>query len=130
MPESPEDFLKCKRWAVVGVSADERKYGYKAFAALLNAGYEVYGVNPKNGIVLGQRIYRSLADLPQRPEVVNTVVPPRVTESVVRQCAELGIGRVWMQPGSESDHAIAFCREHGIEVVHNQCAILRAKDSA
>jgi len=60
--------------------------------------------------------------------VVDIVVPPQVTEEIVRQCAELGLGRVWMQPGSESEEAIRFCQEKGIRVVHDACAMLRKRE--
>jgi predicted CoA-binding protein len=41
--------------------------------------------------------------------VVDVVVPPKVTEHTVETCQKLGITRVWMQPGSESEKAIKFC---------------------
>jgi len=118
------DFVGRRRWAVVGVSSDPAKFGYKIFATLLQAGYEVYGVNKRGDTVLGQRTYPTLADLPVLPEVVDLVVPPKVSEEIVRQCEELGIKRVWMQPGAESPAAIAFCEEHGIEAVWGVCAMV------
>ena len=123
MMERIDDFAARRRWTVVGASRDPGKYGHLVFAALLRAGYEVYGVNPNAEEVLGQRIYPSLANLPASPEVVNIVVPPSVTEEIVRQCADLGLNRVWMQPGSESPAAIQFCEEHGIEAVWDVCII-------
>jgi len=68
-----------------------------------------------------------LADLPERPAVVDIVVPPKITGEIVRQCAELGLGRVWMQPGSESAKAIRFYQEQGIQVVHDTCAMIRKR---
>ncbi len=124
-----EDFVSRRCWAVVGVSDDPEKYGHKVFAVLLGSGYEVYGVNPKNGVVLGETIYPRLSDLPHQPEVVNLVVPPAVTEAVVKECAELGITRVWMQPGAESQAAIDFCRSRGIEVVWDACAMVHRRRS-
>jgi hypothetical protein len=69
-------------------------------------------------------MYRSLAELPLKPEVVDIVVPPAITEDIVRQCAALGITRVWMQPGAESEAAIQLCLDHGIAVVWDQCAMV------
>jgi len=48
---------------------------------------------------------------------VVTVVPPNVTEEIVKECARLGIKHVRMQPGSESDEAVKFCQNNGIEAV-------------
>jgi predicted CoA-binding protein len=117
-------FIGERVWAVVGVSADRTKYGHKIFVTLRNAGYTVYGINLRGGEVDGQRLYPSLAELPEKPDVVDLVVPPAQTEEVVRQCAALGLSRVWMQPGSESEAAIRFCHEHGIQVVHGACAMI------
>lgn len=124
-----QEFVSHRLWAVVGVSEDPSKYGHLVFATLLDSGYKVLGVNPKNGQVLGQTIYRTLADLPEKPEVVDIVVPPAVTEQIVRQCLDLGLTRVWMQPGAESQEAIDFCEANGIQVVWDACAMVHRKRS-
>ena len=51
-----------------------------------------------------------------------------MTREIVCQCAELGLERVWMQPGSESEEAIRFCQEKGIKVVHDACAMIRKRE--
>ena len=127
MEDLIKEFINQRVWAVVGASTNPSKYGYKIFRDLHQAGYTVYGVNAHGGEIEGQALYRSLADLPEKPAVVDTVVPPHVTEQVVRQCAELGLTRVWMQPGSESEEAIEFCRQHGIQVVYGTCAMVRKR---
>ena len=111
-------------WAVVGVSTNPKKYGHKVFRTLSQAGYTVYGINVRGGELDGSKLYSSLVDLPVVPNVVDIVVPPTQTEKVVRECAELGVTRVWMQPGSESEAAIQFCRDHGIAVIHDACAMI------
>jgi len=55
------------------------------------------------------------------------VVPPEVTEMVLTEVKMLGIKKVWMQPGSESAHAIAYCKANGIECVHDACIMLERK---
>ncbi|MGH2541628.1 MAG: CoA-binding protein, partial [Ardenticatenaceae bacterium] len=112
-----QEFVGKRVWAVVGVSQERRKFGNIVFRDLRDAGYEVYGVHPDGHSIDGQPTYPTLAELPVKPEVVNLVVPPRVTEQIVRECHDLGLLRVWMQPGAESPAAVAFCREHGIAVV-------------
>jgi len=87
----------------------------------------VYPVNPRGGEVEGVPVYPSLADLPERPEVVDMVVPPAVTEQVVKEAHRLGLTRIWMQPGSESEAAIAYCWEHGLEVVYDTCAMVHKR---
>jgi hypothetical protein len=118
------DFIGRRVWAVVGASQDQAKFGYRVFRSLRTAGYVVYPVNPKGGELEGTLIYPSLADLPQLPEVVDLVVPPAVSEQVVKNAHELGISRIWMQPGAESEAAIAYCRDHGMQVVYDACAMV------
>jgi predicted CoA-binding protein len=127
MEDLIREFTNERVWVVVGASTNPVKYGNQIFHNLLDAGYTVYGVNAGGGEIAGQQLYRSLDDLPEKPAVVDTVVPPPVTEQIVRQCAELGLSRVWMQPGSESPQAIALCEEHGIKVVHGVCAMIRRR---
>ena len=76
------EFLAQKVWAVVGASRDPERYGYKIFRTLLDAGYRVYPVNPSADEIAGQRAYPSLAALPEKPDVVDTVVPPAVTLTI------------------------------------------------
>jgi len=121
------DFVNRRVWAVVGASQDRAKYGYRVFRSMRQAGYTVYPVNPKGGELDGVTVYPSLADLPQPPEVIDLVVPPEVTEQVVEEAHRLGLKRIWMQPGAESPKAIAYCQAHGIEVVHQACAMVHRR---
>ena len=128
MEELIREFINQRVWAVVGASLNPDKFGHKVFRNLRAAGYIVYGVNPGGGEIEGQRLYPSLADLPEKPAVVDIVVPPKVTKEIVRQCVKLRLERVWMQPGSESEEAICFCQEQGIKVVHDACAMIRKRE--
>lgn len=127
MEDLIEEFINQRVWAVVGASKDPAKYGNQIFHDLREAGYTVYGVNPRGGDIEGQKLYPTLSDLPERPAVVDIVVPPAVTEEIARQCAQLGLKRVWMQPGSESEAAIQLCQEHNIKVVHDTCAMIQKR---
>ena len=110
--------------AVIGVSSDHNKWGWKIYEELKSAGFKVYPINPKYRVVEQDICYPDLKSLPKKPDVVMTLVPPKVTEQVVGQCVELGIKKVWMQPGSESEKAINLCRTEGIELVHDACVIV------
>ncbi len=113
--------IKEKQIALVGVSEREEKYGFKIFRDLIKSGFKVEGINPRGVSVLGRKIYKSLKELPNVPDLVITVVPHEVTERLVEECRELGIKELWMQPGSESALAIQKAKEYGISVAHNAC---------
>lgn len=123
-----EEFVNRKVWAVVGVSSNRRKFGNIIFRDLRAAGYDVYGVNPNESMAEGEMLYPTLADLPVVPDVVDIVVPPHITEQIVRECHDLGLRRVWMQPGAESAAAVAFCHENDIAVIAGgPCAMVHKK---
>jgi predicted CoA-binding protein len=114
-------------FAVVGASRNPEKYGHRVYKDLREAGYMVYPINPNADEILGDRCYQGITKLPERPDVVNIVVPPKVTEEVVRTCLKLGIKKVWMQPGSESMEAVEFCRRNGMDVVHGVCVMVERR---
>ena len=130
MPNNIMELLSHKTWAVVGVSNNSAKYGYKVYNQLKKAGYSVYAINPGLDTIDGDPCYPSLAALPIKPDAVSVVVPPKITEQVIKDCIELGIDRVWMQPGSESNEAIHNGEEHGISVIHDQCVLIHTRDKA
>jgi predicted CoA-binding protein len=110
--------------AVVGASKNAEKWGYKVYRELKSAGFMVYPVNPKHEKIGGDSCYPNLRAIPEKPDVIITVVRPEVTEGIVKECRSLGIGKVWMQPGSESGKAIDFCRKNDIEVMTNACFVV------
>jgi len=111
--------------AVVGVSERQEKYGFKIFRDMLEAGYDVKGVSLRGGEILGRRIYKSLKEIEPIPSMVITVVLPLVTERIVEECHQLGIGQIWMQPGSESEIAVRKAAEYGIKVTSNACIMIK-----
>ncbi len=119
-----QEFMTQKRFAVIGATDDIEKYGHRIFVNLKNRGYEVYPVNPRLEELEGIRCYPSVTDLPVKVDVVDFVVPPRVTEAILQECKKLGLERIWLQPGSESEAAIAFCHQNKLKVVHDLCVML------
>ncbi len=123
-------FLDGKVFAVVGVSKNREKYGFKVYEDLKNGGYTTYAVNPRFDDIYGDTCYPDLESLPEKPDVVDFVCPPGVTEEMVRLLPGLGITRVWMQPGAESAEAIAFCERNGISVLHDICVMVEMRNRA
>ena len=109
--------LAADSFAVVGASRDANKYGFLVYRSLKAAGKRALAVNPRAAEVDGDPCYPSLSGLPQTPQVAVMVVPPPVTEAAVAECARLGIKQIWMQPGAESEAAVAACHADGIQVV-------------
>lgn len=110
--------------AVVGASTNPEKWGYKIYMTLKKVFPRVYAVNPRHERIGRDECYPDLESLPEKPDVVITVVPPKITENVVKTCRDLGIKRVWMQPGSESKKAMDFCKDNGMEFISNLCFVM------
>ena len=66
--------------AIVGASDNRDKYGNIIFRDLRDAGYKVIPVNPNADIVEGEKCYHSLSEIPIKIDVVDTVVPPHITD--------------------------------------------------
>jgi predicted CoA-binding protein len=124
MQDLIKEFMSQKRFAVVGATNNTGKYGNKIFKNLKKRGYEVYPVNPRPKEIEGSKCYATISEVPAKIDVVDFVVPPSVTEAILKECQELGLNRIWLQPGSESEAAIAFCHENNLKVVHDVCVML------
>ena len=112
-------------YAVVGASNDTQKYGYKVFKDLLDAWYKVVPINPTQQEILGENVYPTVSDVKEKIDVVIFVTQPSVTEKVLEQVKKLWIKNVWLQPGSQSDTAIIFCKNNWIECIHDACIMIQ-----
>lgn len=124
MQDLIQEFMAQKKFAIVGATDDTNKYGNEIFKNLRGRGYEVYPVNPRLKELEGSTCYPSLSDIPVKVDVVDFVVPPPVTEEILKECKGLGLDRIWLQPGSESEAAINYCHENKLKVVHDVCVML------
>lgn len=120
------DFLKKEDViAVFGVSTNPEKYGYKVFFDLLKFGYKVYAIHPDGGLVGGQVRYKNLNELPEKASVAVLVIPPAAALSMIKDCVHAGIKKFWLQPGSESDESIQYCKDNNLQCIYNACIMLR-----
>lgn len=122
-----DDFLAQRKLALVGISRSGKKFGNMIHKELSAKGYTLYPVHPEAETIDGVRCYPSLAALPEAVGGVVICVPPEQTEQVVRQAAQAGIRRVWMQQGAESAAAVQFCAENGLSAVHGECVMMFAE---
>jgi len=121
------DFLSQRNIAVVGISSKSRKFGNIIFNELKSKGYNVYPVNPNTENINGERCYPNLSSIGENVEGAILVIPPSATEKVVKDANSAGVRRIWMQQGSESEEAIKYCDENGIDVIHNECILMFAE---
>lgn len=107
-----------KTIAVVGASADRRKFGNKCVRAFRSAGWTVYPVHPTETEVEGLPVYRSVAEVPdERLDVVSVYLNPKVGLGVLPTFAAKPAGEVWFNPGAESAELLAKARELGLHAI-------------
>ncbi len=126
--EAVVDFLARKRIAVAGVSRRPDQTANLIFRKLRDAGYTVVPVNPSATEAEGTACYPDLKSVPGGVEAVVVVTRPSAAAGIVRECADLGIGRVWLHrafgQGSVSDEAIRLGRERGLTVIPGGCPLM------
>ncbi len=121
-----DDFLAQKQIAIVGVSHGGQGFGNLALRELRNQGYAPVVVHPTVEAIGESPCFHRLADVPAGVSAVLLVTPPAESEKLVREAAEAGIRRVWLQQGAESEAAIALAEQHGMNVVHHECILMFA----
>ncbi len=128
LKEAAADFLAHRRIAVAGVTRAKGSTANMLYQRLRGAGYEAFGVNPNADEIEGERCYRALAAIPGGVDGVLVVTHPDVAPAVVRECAALGIPRVWLHrgpgQGSWSAEAVAECARAGIAVIDGACPLM------
>ncbi len=124
MENDINDFLKQGSFAVAGSFKDESKYAYKIMRMLLAKGKKVYPVNPGVEQVEGRKCYKSVKDIPFDVDAASLVTPPPASEKIAEECLEKNVKKVWFQPGAESDAAVEFCRDNGIDVIQGLCVLV------
>jgi hypothetical protein len=112
-----------KRVAVLGASADHRKFGNKSLRAHRQAGWEVVPVNITGEEVEGTPSYRRIGEVPGKLDRVTVYLPPPITLKVLPEIAEAAPGEVWLNPGSADREVVAKAEELGLNAIQG-CSIV------
>jgi predicted CoA-binding protein len=113
--------LRSKVIAVVGISRYMHKEAGRVPMQMQMAGYRIIPVNPYADVLLGEKVYRRLEDIPHPVDLVNVFRPSAEAPDVVRQAAAIGAKAVWLQLGISSDEAERIAKEAGLDYVENRC---------
>lgn len=110
--------------AVVGATDAPGKYGGIIYRDLKRKGYRVFPVNPHRDTVDGDSCYPDLGDLPETPTIVNFVIPPAATLEGLRRCLDLGLTRVWIQPGAADPEVRKFVDNNEFVAIIDACIMI------
>ena len=113
--------------AVVGASRDPEKPAHTVPLQMQRHGWRIIPVNPHADVLFGEKVYRSLADIPEKVDLVDVFRPAEDAVEVAREAVAIGAPAVWLQLDIVSPEARRIVTEAGIDYVEDRClAVERA----
>jgi hypothetical protein len=110
--------------AVVGASRDPFKAAHRIPRFLKERGYKIIPVNPNAEMILGEKTYRYLQDIPEKIDLVNIFRPSNDCLEVAKDAVIVRPKVIWMQLGIKNDEAKKIAEENGIEVIMDKCILI------
>jgi predicted CoA-binding protein len=127
--EIKEIFDTVETIAVLGLSPDPSKPRHYVAKYLQEAGYKIIPVYPKEETILGEKVYRSLEEIPERVDMVDIFRKPAAFDAIVDACIKRGDVKVfWGQVGLVNNAAAQRAKEAGMKVVQNLCAMVEHRN--
>jgi hypothetical protein len=122
-PQEIPNLLKtAKTVAVVGISdkPDRPSYGVAKYL-LENSHFDIYFVNPLLEEVLGQKVFKSLKEIPAHIDIVDVFRKPADCLQVLEESIEIGASAIWMQLGISVPEVAEMGSKAGLSVVMDRC---------
>ena len=117
-----EIFKNTKTIAIAGLSPDASKASNMVAVYLQNAGFKIIPVYPKEDIILGEKVYRTISEIPFKIDMVDIFRKPDAIAQIVDEAIKRGdVDTVWFQLGLVNNEAAAKAKEAGLKVVQNKC---------
>ena len=112
---------ECRVIAVVGLSSSTWRPSNGVAAYMRRAGYRVIAVNPNETNVFDEKSYASLADVPEKFDLVDVFRRPEEAGKAVDEAIALGAKAVWLQEGVIDHAAAQRALAAGLLVVMDRC---------
>ena len=110
--------------AVVGATDTPGKYGGIIYRDLKGRGHRVVAINPNRETVDGDPCFPDLHALPESPDLVNVVTPPREGGRVLEDAISLEQPSIWFQPGADHPDLVERASAAGLDVVAGPCIMV------
>lgn len=107
--------------AVVGASRDPNKAGGSVPVGLQQRGFRIIPINPFADTLFGERVYRSLSEVPGKIDVVDVFRPAADAPEIARQAVALGAKALWLQLDIRSEEARRIAEAAGLDYVEDEC---------
>ncbi|MBZ0104840.1 MAG: CoA-binding protein [Sulfuricella denitrificans] len=112
---------KTRTIAVVGLSPQPARPSYFVARAMQGFGYRIIPVRPAVREVLGEKAYTTLADVPEKIDLVDVFRATEHVDAIVDECLRLNISAIWIQEGIVNEAAAQKARSAGMSVVMDRC---------
>ncbi|GAB3409755.1 CoA-binding protein [Schumannella luteola] len=113
---------RAKSVAIVGASPNPARSSYFVSTYLQQSSdYDLYFVNPNADEILGQPVYKSLADLPVVPDIVDVFRKGSDIPAVIDDVVAIGAKTIWVQLGIWNEEAAYYGESKGLTVVMDRC---------
>ena len=112
---------RAKTVAIVGLSPNELRASYFVGYYLKRHGYHVVPVNPREREILGERSFKSLADVPGPIDIVNVFRAPDALPAIAAEAVKAGAGALWCQFGVINEEGARIAESGGVTVVMDRC---------
>lgn len=114
-----------KTIAILGLSPNATKDSYRVAQYLQAAGYKIIPVYPKEDFILGEKVFRSLEEIPFEVDMVDVFRKPDALDAIVDSCLARGdVKVVWSQIGIVNNKAAAIAENAGMKVVQSHCSMV------
>jgi predicted CoA-binding protein len=119
-----ENLLRnAKTIAVVGLSNRRSRPSYGVSEYMQSRGYRIIPVNPNETEVLGEKVWASLDEIPERVDIVDIFRRAECVPEIVDAAIRIGAKGIWMQEGVVHDEAAGKARAAGLEVIMDRCIL-------
>ena len=124
-----ELLAQTKTIAVLGIKTEAQSYQPAFYVPkyMQNAGFEIIPVPvyyPEVTEILGEKVYRTLADIPSQVDMVNVFRRPQDIPAHVKDILAAKPRAVWMQLGIYHDEVAQELAQAGIKVVQDRCLMV------
>ncbi|MBU1658124.1 CoA-binding protein [bacterium] len=127
--EIKEIFNTVKTIAVLGLSPDSDKDSHRVAAYLQGHGFKIVPIYPKEETILGEKVYRSLEEVPFDVDMVNIFRKANALDAIADACIKKGNIKVfWAQKGIVNNEAAQKAKDAGMKVVQNACSMVEHRN--
>ena len=110
-----------KNIAIVGASSNPERDSFKVMKFLLDQGYKIFPVNPKEKDILGIRCYPSLTSIKERVDMVDMFRAKEFIFDLTKEAIEINTNVIWMQEGIIDEKSSSLGISNGIRMVMDKC---------